>query len=63
VFVIMLLVVVGTTIWIGADASKRDWSDDRFAKSATVWVLGSLLLWIVIFPLYLSRRSNTPLKA
>lgn len=61
-FAIVFLVVLGTTIWVGADASKRDWSNDRFAKSAAGWVLGSLLLWIVIFPLYLSRRSYAPLK-
>jgi hypothetical protein len=36
---LVLLVVVGTVVWVGADASKRDWSDDRFVKSTTGWVL------------------------
>jgi hypothetical protein len=62
-FAVVFLIVVGTAIWVGADASKRDWSNDRFAKSTATWVLGSLLLWIVVFPLYLSHRSSAPLKA
>lgn len=59
---LVLLVVVGTTIWIGTDASKRDWSDDSFANSTTKWVIGSVLLWIVVFPVYLARRNRVPLK-
>lgn len=58
----LLLVVVGTTVWVGADASKRDWRNDRFASSTAHWVIGSLLLWIVVFPLYLSQRTHAPLK-
>lgn len=54
------LVVVGTTIWVGIDASKRDWQ----GKSGTAtWVAGCILLWIVVFPIYLAKRNKAPLKA
>jgi hypothetical protein len=58
----MLVVVIGTAIWVGLDASQRDWSNNKFAKSPAVWVLGCLLLWIVAFPVYLAQRSSVPLK-
>jgi hypothetical protein len=56
---ILALVIVGTTIWIGIDASQREWSD---GSGTAAWVLGALLLWIVVFPYYLVRRSKAPLK-
>jgi len=59
---IVLLVLVGTTIWVGTDASKRDWSNDSFANSPTKWVIGCLLLWIVVFPMYLARRNRASLN-
>src|ERR1051326_5453235 len=55
---IIALVVLGTTAWVGADASNRDWSNDRFADATWKWVLGCLLLWIVVFPMYLARRGS-----
>jgi hypothetical protein len=60
---LLLLVFVATTVWVGVDASGRDWSGDGFAKSATTWVVGMLLLWIVVFPVYLARRGRAPHKA
>ena len=59
---LLLLVVVGTTIWVAVDSSGRDWSDDRFANSPTKWVIGTLLLWIIVFPVYVARRGRAPLK-
>jgi hypothetical protein len=56
------LVIIGTTIWVGVDASKRDWTGNSFAKSPAVWVVGCLLIWIVAFPVYLVARSHAPLK-
>ena len=58
-FTLILLVVVGTTIWIGIDASKRDWGD---GSGTATWVIGCLLLWIVVFPMYLYKRGRVPLK-
>lgn len=57
------LVIVLSTIWLGIDASRRDWSDVAFARSTAHWVAGSLLLWIVAFPLYLVYRARAPLKS
>jgi hypothetical protein len=58
-FVLLALVVIGTTIWVGIDASQREWSD---GFSPAAWVLGVLLLWILVFPYYLVRRGKAPLK-
>lgn len=56
---LVLLVVVGTTIWVGVDASRRDWS----GRTGTAgWVIGCILLWIVFFPYYLVVRGKVPLK-
>jgi hypothetical protein len=59
-FEVFALIVVGTAIWVGFDASQREWTD---GFSTAAWVAGVLLLWIVIFPYYLVRRSKAPLKA
>ena len=60
---IILLVVVATSIWVGIDASSRDWSESSFADRPWKWVVGSLLLWIVVFPVYLAKRGRVPSKA
>lgn len=56
------LIVVGSAIWVGIDASKHDWKNDRYVTKTAYWVLGTLLLWILIFPTYLIHRSHVPLK-
>jgi hypothetical protein len=60
---ILLFIVLATTVWVGVDASGRDWSGDRFANSTTKWVISVLLLWIVVFPVYVARRGRASLKA
>jgi Protein of unknown function (DUF2510) len=62
-FLIMFMVVVGTSIWLGFDAANHDWSEDSFANKPWKWVVGALLLWIVVFPLYLVKRGRVPLKS
>jgi hypothetical protein len=57
---LLLLLILGTTIWVGVDASGRDFSCSRVARSPVGWVLGSLLPWPVGFPLYLAQRTRTP---
>jgi putative oligomerization/nucleic acid binding protein len=52
------LVVLGTTIWLGFDANKRDVG----RASRVTWVLGALLFWVVVFPIYLIRRRRVPFK-
>ena len=61
---LILLVVVGTTIWVGLDASKRDWKSvgGTGGNSTATWVVGCILLWIFVFPLYLAKRGKAPFK-
>ena len=57
-----ILLIVASTAWLGVDASKRDWSDSKVAKNVPTWIVGSLLLWILIFPLYFFvERKKAPL--
>ena len=60
--VVMFFVVVGSAVWVGADASHRDFSGSSFASKTWHWVVGILLLWIVVFPVYLAKRGHAPLK-
>src|SRR3954471_23454205 len=48
---LIILVVVGTSIWVMVDATSRGLS--------WTWGLGCLALWIVAFPMYLVERSKT----
>jgi hypothetical protein len=57
--VIVLLIVVATTVWVGVDASRRDWQG---GTSTVGWVAGCIVLWIVFFPIYLAKRGSAPLK-
>jgi hypothetical protein len=54
---------LGSVVWVGVDASKRDFSGSRFANKTWQWVVGALLVWIIVFPVYLFKRGNAPLKA
>jgi hypothetical protein len=56
---LVLLVAVATTIWVGVDASRRDWGD---GTGTAGWVVGCILLWIIFFPIYLAKRGKAPLK-
>jgi len=60
---LFLVIIVATTVWVGVDASGRDWSNSSFADTTWKWVAGSLLLWIVVFPVYLVKRGAAPRKA
>ncbi len=54
--------LLGSIIWVGVDASKRDFSSSRFANKTWQWVVGAIFLWIIVFPVYLFKRGNAPLK-
>jgi hypothetical protein len=58
---LILLLIVCTTIWVGFDATGRNWSPTQ-TKPVT-WVIGCVLLWIVVFPLYLFKRRHAPVKS
>jgi hypothetical protein len=52
---LIVLVVIGTAIWVGFDAPARGLS--------WTWALGCLALWIVAFPWYLVERQRAPGRA
>jgi hypothetical protein len=58
----MWLVVVGTSIWMAADAAQIDYDkrDVRGlgAMNPVGWFFAGMLLWIVAFPLYLFKRGE-----
>jgi hypothetical protein len=56
---ILVVGIIGSVIWVGVDASKRDWGN---GSGTGTWVLGCILLWIVVFPVYLYKRGKAPLK-
>jgi hypothetical protein len=64
---LLVLVVVGTSLWAAADASRRDWSAIRgpfgLPMGWGVILVACLLVWIVAFPFYLVDRHDAPLKA
>lgn len=59
---IMILVVVGTSIWVLADSVKIGAKKGILTGIADIgpggWFCASLMLWIVAFPLYLAKRSE-----
>jgi hypothetical protein len=62
---LLLLVVIGSAVWVGFDSSGRDFTTGKrwvMAKGPVGWVLGCLVLWIIFFPAYLAMRSRAPLK-
>jgi hypothetical protein len=59
---LLLVLVLGTSAWVGLDAKQRDFQDNKFASTATQWFVGSLLLWIVVFPMYLVARGAAPVR-
>jgi Protein of unknown function (DUF2510) len=59
---LVYVLFIASAIWVGVDASQRDFSHDRFANATWKWVVGCLLLWIVVFPVYLARRGRAPLR-
>lgn len=58
---IALVVVVGTTIWVVADAIQLSGATQGRYRVGNqphwVWAVGCLALWIIFFPLYLAARS------
>jgi 4-amino-4-deoxy-L-arabinose transferase-like glycosyltransferase len=51
---LLVLVIVGTIVWMAADAyyAGRSWG------SIISWVLGALLVWLLVFPWYLAARRH-----
>ena len=60
--VLILLVIVGTSIWVYMDAKAIGIKKGQVSGLADMgpgsWAAGNLLLWIVVFPLYLMKRGE-----
>lgn len=62
----VLLILLATDAWVYADAKARTergmpvvFSAGSFVvETPEAWFLGSLLLWVVFFPLYLTGRRD-----
>jgi len=58
----MWLLVIGSSIWVFFDATAIGVKKGQVSGIADMnpggWLLGCLLLWIIAFPLYLSKRSE-----
>lgn len=63
---VLLFLVIASDVWLYADAkacAKRGrpvvFSNGTFTlDTPEAWFLGSLLVWIVVVPLYLSSRNK-----
>jgi hypothetical protein len=54
-----LIVVLGTSIWVAFDAGKHQLAEYQNEIGGPLGAcLGSLLLWIIVFPWYLAIRSR-----
>lgn len=61
IFVLLVLVVIGTSIWVGVDASAlhRQLGHEKVGKTGTgSWVVACFGIWIIAFPYYLVKRSE-----
>jgi hypothetical protein len=59
---IIFLLVIVTSIWVLFDAKSIGIKKGQMSGFANLgpwgWFFGSLLLWIIAFPLYLAKRSE-----
>ena len=64
--ILVLLAVLATDGWVYADAKAQDergtpvvFSSGTFKmETPAAWFFGCLLLWILFFPLYITRRGQ-----
>jgi hypothetical protein len=61
---LVLLLVIGSSVWVGVDASNLGVRSGRLGggslldMSIASWVVCCLLLWIIAFPCYLAARGR-----
>ncbi len=77
ILVLFILVIVGTSIWMGLDAQAIGyyqpkyngsglnplWTKEKKQEPPVAWFIGGFLLWIVVFPWYLSKRPGLKIIA
>jgi hypothetical protein len=66
IFLISIIVVIGTSIWVYRDARKIESQEggpgDPNHTVPGGWLIGCLAFWIVCFPIYLGSRGNRKLN-
>lgn len=59
---LILMMVIATSIWVAVDASSLGAPRDRnlgvAGSSPVAWGLACIVMWIVFFPLYLTKRPK-----
>jgi hypothetical protein len=63
--VVLVLVIIGTDLWVYTDARARNEHGDPVVfsvgsirlDSPEVWAVVCLVLWVLCFPLYLASRN------
>jgi hypothetical protein len=64
VVTVVTAVVAVSAVWVYFDATQhRIGKVERGDNSAGAWAAGTMLLWVVVFPLYLVRRGKLIAKA
>ena len=59
---VVCLIILLTSIWVGFDSQANRITSGKgpysLQNGALVWVMACVLLWIIVFPYYLVRRST-----
>ena len=55
---VIIIIVLGTSIWVAFDASSIGAGKRSGTTGPAAWFVFCLLLWIVGFPVYLASRSK-----
>jgi hypothetical protein len=59
-FVFLYVVVLPSAVWVRFDSRKYVWAH---GSRTAAWAIGTLLLWIVVFPCYLAKRVRAHPKS
>jgi hypothetical protein len=61
VTILVALVVLGTAVWVDQDARKllaAGATKEQLGNSPITWGIATILVWIIVFPWYLSKRGK-----
>lgn len=59
--ILVALVVLGTAVWVDQDARKlrsAGATEEQLVNTPLSWGVATVLLWIIVFPWYLSKRAK-----
>ena len=57
---LIMFVFLGSSIWVFFDATKLGAKPGKgiFDASPQIWLIGCILFWFLVFPIYLIRRRK-----